>query len=229
MAEISVVIPTMNEGASIGAVIDEVRSALAGHDVEILTVDTNSRDRTNEIAVSKGARVLSEPRRGYGRAYKTGFAAARGTYILTLDADLTYPASRFPDLLRALQNGEADFVAGERITRLSEEAMSGMHKVGNTLLNLAFRLLFRYPIRDSQSGMWAFRRVILPRLHVISDGMPFSEELKIEVLEGEYRYLEIPIDYRARTGEKKIRSFKDAFKNFLWLFRKRFRWIPTSA
>ena len=107
--------------------------------------------------------------------------------------------------------------------------MSGMHKVGNTLLNLAFRLLFRYPIRDSQSGMWGFRRVILPRLHVISDGMPFSEELKIEVLEGGYRYLEIPIDYRARTGEKKIRSFKDAFKNFLWLFRKRFRWIPTSA
>ncbi len=224
MAEVSVVIPTMNEGASIGAVIDEVRAALAGRDVEILTVDTDSRDRTNEIAAAKGARVVPEPRRGYGRAYKTGFAEARGTYVLTLDADLTYPADRFPDLLKPLESGVADFVAGERMTRLTPAAMTGMHRIGNTMLNLAFRFLYRHPIRDSQSGMWAFRRDILPRLHVVHDGMPFSEELKAEVIRKGFRYLEVPIDYRPRAGEKKIRSFKDAFLNFFWLFRKRFGW-----
>ncbi len=229
MVEVSVVIPTMNEEASIGAVIDEVRAALAGRDFEILTVDTNSRDRTKEIAAAQGARVVSEPRRGYGRAYKTGFAAARGVYVLTLDADLTYPADRFPDLLKALEGGEADFVAGERMSRLSHEAMTGMHRIGNTMLNVAFRLLYRHPMQDSQSGMWAFRREILPRLHVIHDGMAFSEELKAEVIRRGFRYLEIPIDYRPRAGKKKIRSFKDAFLNFFWLFRKRFSWVRDTA
>ncbi|MFA5896236.1 MAG: glycosyltransferase family 2 protein [Thermoplasmata archaeon] len=229
MAEVSVIIPTMNEEGSIGAVIDEVREALAGRDLEILTVDTNSGDRTNEIAAAKGARVVPEPRRGYGRAYKTGFAAAAGEYILTLDADLTYPANRFPDFLTALEEERADFVAADRISRLSEEAMTGMHRLGNLLLNVAFRFLYRYPIRDSQSGMWAFRRSLLPRLRVVHDGMGFSEELKVEVLRKGLRYLEIPIEYRARIGEKKIRSVRDAVDNMVWLFRKRFGWMPRVA
>ena len=223
------VIPTMNEEGSVGAVIDEVRAALAGRDLEVITVDTNSRDRTNEVATAKGARVVEEPRRGYGRAYKTGFAAARGTYILTLDADLTYPADRFPDLLRPLEAGAADFVSGDRMTRLSPEAMTGMHRIGNMLLNAGFRFLYRYPMRDSQSGMWAFRRDLLPRLRVVHDGMPFSEELKAEAIRHGFRYLEIPIDYRARSGKKKIRSFKDAFLNFFWLFRKRFGWTRPAV
>jgi len=229
VAEVSVVIPTMNEEASIGAVLDEVHAALAGRDVEILTVDTDSRDRTNEIAAAKGARVVPEPRRGYGRAYKTGFAEARGVYILTLDADLTYPAAAFRELLAPLEAGTADFVAADRISRLTGPAMTGMHRIGNTMLNVAFRLLYRYPIRDSQSGMWAFRRDLLPRLHVIHEGMAFSEELKVEVIAHGFRYLEVPIDYRPRLGEKKIRSFSDAFDNFLWLLRKRVGWIRRAA
>ncbi|HLE55339.1 MAG TPA: glycosyltransferase family 2 protein [Thermoplasmata archaeon] len=229
MAKVSVVIPTMNEEGSIGAVIDEVRAALARWDIEILTVDTDSRDRTNEIATLKGARVVREPRRGYGRAYKTGFAAATGEYILTLDADLTYPADRFPDFLKALEEDRADFVAGDRIGQLTEAAMTDMHRLGNLLLNMAFRFLYRHPIRDSQSGMWAFRRSLLPHLHVVHDGMAFSEELKVEVIRAGFRYLEIPILYRARIGEKKIRSIRDAVDNMVWLFRKGFGWIPRGT
>src|SRR5438552_11114153 len=141
MPEVSVVIPTMNEASSIGAVIDEVQTALVGWDAEILIVDTKSRDRTREIATAKGARVVPEPRRGYGRAYKTGFAAATGTLGATLDADLTYPASRFPDFLAALAEGRADFVSGNRLSTLSDGAMTGMQRVGNEILNVAFRTL----------------------------------------------------------------------------------------
>src|SRR6266487_3828823 len=158
MPEVSVVIPTMNEEASIGAVLQEVRAALRGRDFEILTVDTESRDRTNEIARSKGARVIAQPLRGYGRAYKTGFAEARGTFVAALDADLTYPADRFPDFLAVLKEDRADFVSADRMSHLRDEAMTGMHRVGNSILNTAFRVLYHYPIRDSQSGMWAFRR-----------------------------------------------------------------------
>ncbi len=229
MVEVSVVIPTMNEEASIGRVLDEVRGALAGRDLEILTVDTDSRDRTNDIARAKGARVLPEPRRGYGRAYKTGFKAAQGRFVLTLDADLTYPADRFPDLLRPLEAGEADFVAGDRLSRLRSGSMTGMHRVGNSILNLAFRLLYCYPIHDSQSGMWAFRRDLLPHLSLVHDGMALSEELKLEVIRGSFRFLEIPIDYRPRVGAKKIRSVNDATQNLIWLLRKRFGWVRAVA
>lgn len=229
MVEVSIVIPTMNEEASIGAVIDEVRTALAGRDLEILTVDTDSRDRTNAIATAKGARVIPEPRRGYGRAYKTAFSAARGTYVCALDADLTYPGNRFPDLLRVLDEGRADFVAGERMSRLSDEAMTGMHRIGNTMLNVAFRFLYRFPMVDSQSGMWAFRRDVWARIHVVHDGMAFSEELKTEIIRHGFRYVEVPIDYRPRIGEKKIRSFSDAFANLLWLFRRRVGWYREPA
>src|SRR3989454_526097 len=151
MPQVSVVIPTMNEEASIGAVIDEVQTALVGWDLEILIVDTDSRDRTRDIAIGKGARVVPEPRRGYGRAYKTGFAAATGTFIATLDADLTYPAYRFPDFLTPLAGDRADFVSGDRLSGLSDGAMTGMHRVGNEILNIAFRSLYDSGVRDSQS------------------------------------------------------------------------------
>ena len=229
MPEVSVVIPTMNEEASIGAVLDEVRTALRGREVEILIIDTESRDQTIEIATAKGARVVAEPRAGYGRAYKTGFAAARGAYIATLDADLTYPATRFPDFLAALSEDRADFVSGDRLSRLKRDAMSGMHRVGNEILNATFRMLYRARIRDSQSGMWAFRRSILPQLHLVHEGMAFSEELKLEVIHRGFRYLEIPIDYRPRVGEKKIRSVSDATQNIIWLVRKRCGWVPRSG
>ncbi|HVG36495.1 MAG TPA: glycosyltransferase family 2 protein [Thermoplasmata archaeon] len=228
MPEVSVIIPTMNEEASIGAVIDEVQTALVAWPSEILVVDTDSRDRTRDIATAKGARVVPEPRRGYGRAYKTGFAAATGTFVATLDADLTYPAYRFPDFLTALAEDRADFVSGERLSSLSDGAMTGMHRVGNEILNFAFRSLYDSGVRDSQSGMWSFRRSILSRLRLVHDGMAFSEELKLEVIRAGLRFLEIPIEYRTRVGEKKIRSVSDATGNLIWLARKRVGWVPRS-
>src|SRR5438105_474925 len=157
VSEVSVVIPTMNEEASIGRVIDEVRKALGPRLLEILVVDTDSRDRTRETATAKGARVVPEPRRGYGRAYKTGFQEARGTYIAALDADLTYPAERLPDFLAALESDRADFVSGDRMSHLGGEAMSGMHRSGNAILNAAISRLCSPRIPDTQSRKWMFR------------------------------------------------------------------------
>ncbi len=225
--KVSIVIPTMNEEASIGAVLDQVRAAMAGQGpYEVLVVDTDSRDRTVEIARARGARVIAEPRRGYGRAYKTGFAAARGDVIVTLDADLTYPASRIPEFVRLIEQEGADFVSGNRLAHLDEGVMSGMHRLGNRMLTTVARWLYRFPIRDSQSGMWGIRRSALPRLEPVHDGMAFSEELKLEAIRKGLRFQEVPIEYRPRIGEKKIRSVRDATENMVWLFRKRFGWVP---
>ncbi len=225
---VSIVIPTRNEEASVGQVLDQVAAAMAGGSYEVLVVDTDSRDRTVEIARAKGARVIPEPRRGYGRAYKTGFAAARGDVVVTLDADLTYPADAIPEFVRLIEREGADFVSGNRLASLGEGAMSGMHRLGNRILTTAARWLYRFPIRDSQSGMWGIRRSVLPRLEVVHDGMAFSEELKLEAIRKGLRFQEVPIEYRLRIGEKKIRSVRDAAQNMVWLFRKRFGWVPRG-
>jgi glycosyltransferase involved in cell wall biosynthesis len=212
----------MNEADSIGKVIDDIEGNLSGIEHEILVVDTSSTDGTVQIAEEKGARVVNEPRRGYGRAYKTGFKNATGEYVATLDADCTYPAERIPDFVRMLDSGETDFIIGDRLTNLSSDAMTLMHRIGNRILNAATRVLFRVKVKDSQSGMWVFRRELLASLNVTSDGMPFSEEIKIEALTKGLRVKQIPIDYRPRTGEKKLQSWRDGWRNLKFLFSKKF-------
>ena len=218
---VSVVIPTMNEEGSVGSVIDEVRAALASRPHEILVIDTNSKDRTKEIARDKGATVIEEPRRGYGRAYKTGFEKASGDYIVTLDADMTYPADDIPRLLKKLENEPLDFITTNRFARMQKGAMSAKHRLGNWVLSITTRVLFRVSLRDSQSGMWVFRRGILVDLNIESDGMAFSEEIKIEAFRKK-RATEVPITYRVRVGEVKLSSWRDGIGNLKYLFKKRF-------
>jgi len=221
VGKVSVIIPTMNEELSIGSVIDEVKQAVAALEYEILVVDTNSRDRTREIAASKGAVVIDEPRRGYGRAYKTGFEKATGDVIATLDADMTYPASEIPRFVEMLDSQGLDFVTTNRFARMEKGAMGGKHRLGNWVLSLTTRVLFRVRVRDSQSGMWVFRRSILPRLELASDGMALSEEIKIEAFR-KAKATEVPITYRVRVGEVKLNSWKDGLGNLKYLFKKRF-------
>jgi len=212
----------MNEERSIGLVLDEVNSAMGPQDYEVIVVDTNSKDRTREIAASKGAVVIDEPRRGYGRAYKTGFEKARGETIATLDADLTYPASDIPALVDMLDVKGLDFITTNRFARMDKGAMSAKHRFGNWVLSTTMRVLFRARLKDSQSGMWVFRKSILPKINLESDGMAMSEELKAEAFK-KVRSAEVPISYRPRVGEVKLSSWKDGLGNLRFLFRKRFR------
>jgi hypothetical protein len=219
---ITVIIPTMNEEAGIGGVIESVRKALDGTEFsyDVMIVDTNSKDRTRDIAKEMGALVVEEPRRGYGRAYKTGFEKAEGDVIATLDADCTYPAEEIPRLTRMLQAESLDFITTNRFAMLEEGAMSAKHTIGNKALTFTTNLLFHVWIKDSQSGMWVFRRQLLDRLDLTSDGMALSEEIKIEAFrKGKAR--EVPIEYRRRVGEVKLSSWKDGYKNIRFLFTKR--------
>ena len=102
----------MNEASSIGQVLDLVKETMqkTPYEFEVLVVDTNSKDRTREIAREKGAIVVEEPRRGYGRAYKTGFERASGDIVATLDADCTYPAEDIPQLSDRLFAENLDFI-----------------------------------------------------------------------------------------------------------------------
>lgn len=219
---ISIIIPTVNEEASIGSVLDRIRETMSqsGEDFEIIIVDTNSRDRTREIARSKGCRVIEEPEKGYGRAYKTGFRESRGDTIVTLDADATYPPEAIPELLRIFRNENLDFITADRFSLIGPGIMSTTHRLGNWILNAATRLLFNVKIRDSQSGMWVLKRGIISKLDMRSNGFPFSEEIKIKAAK-RVAFREIPIKYSARLGEKKLNTWKDGWNNLKFLVKLR--------
>jgi glycosyltransferase involved in cell wall biosynthesis len=219
--KISVVIPTLNEEESIGHVLDKIPRD-PKYEWEIIIVDGNSKDRTREIAEKKGAKVIIEKRKGYGRAYKTGFSVATGDIIVTLDGDDTYPAEKITELVDYLISHNLDFISCERFTKMKKGAMSATHKFGNFVLSLTTRILFGVKIKDSQSGMWVFRRDILRDLNLTSDGMPFSEEIKIEAWK-KFRCEEVPIEYRERKGEVKLNTWRDGLRNLLFLFKKRFK------
>jgi glycosyltransferase involved in cell wall biosynthesis len=176
------------------------------------------------VAHSYGAKVAHESRRGYGAAYKRGFAEATSDIIVTLDGDHSYPVDAISYLLGAFQHLEADFLNASRFPVLDPKAMSFKHKFGNWVLSLATSILFLKWVKDSQSGMWVFRRAILDRIRLESDGMAFSEEIKIEAIKRRgIRFVEIPVSYSSRLGEIKLNPWRDGIQNLLFLVKKRFQ------
>ena len=226
--KISIVIPAINEERGIGKTIDAVNRDFfqrQNWELEIILVDGNSTDKTREIATQKGARVLIEKRKGYGRAYKTGLAAATGDIIVTGDADATYPFHLIHEYITMLLDQHLDFLTTDRFAALKHGSMSLKHRFGNLTLAWTLRILFLVNIRDSQSGMWVFKKDSLSKiqpLEAFNDGMPFSEEIKIEMFKSKHiKAKEIPSTLSAREGQVKIESFKDGIKNLRFLFKKR--------
>ena len=216
---ISVVIPTLNEEDGIVCALSELSlSGLKenGFGTEIIVVDGNSNDDTVERAEKFGARVVVENRLGYGLAYKTGFTVSRGEFLVALDGDHSYPASIVPKLVEIMVKENMDFITTNRLAGLEPDAMHPIHRVGNWILSTAVRLLFSVRIVDSQSGVWAIRKKALQKILPKSDGMAFSQEIKIRAFKS-CKCLEIPIQYRKRIGNPKIRTMLDGFKNLIHL------------
>jgi len=175
------------------------------------------------IARDMGAHVISELHRGYGKAYKSGFSRATGDIIVTLDGDHSYPVDALSYLLEAFMHCRVGFLSASRFPMLNDAAMTPKHKFGNRILSLAMSVLFLRWVHDSQSGMWVFRRDALSRMKLVSDGMAFSEEIKIEAIKNrDIGFREIFISYSQRVGEKKLMPWRDGFQNLMFLFRKRF-------
>jgi glycosyltransferase involved in cell wall biosynthesis len=216
---ITVIIPCLNEEQG----IEKILRAMPEFVDEVVVVDNNSTDRTSEVAASLGAKVVREEVRGYGRAYKRGFADATSDLIITLDGDHSYPVDALSYLIEAFRHLEVDFLNASRFPVRDSRAMSLKNKFGNLVLSMVMSVLFFRWIRDSQSGMWVFRRSIIKDMKLESDGMAFSEEIKIEaILNPRIRFGEISIQYSSRVGETKLNAWRDGFQNILFLLKKRF-------
>lgn len=216
---ITVVIPCLNEERG----IVEVLARMPAFVDEVIVVDNNSTDRTAELARKGGARVLHEEVIGYGRAYKTGLFQAQGDIIVTLDGDHSYPPDAISYLLETFLHSEVRFLSASRFPLKNKKAMSFKHWCGNKLLSLAMSILYLRWVRDSQSGMWVFERSALEEMNLVSNGMAFSEEIKIEAITRKrIGFKEIYIDYSNRMGEIKLQPWKDGVRNLQFLLRKRF-------
>ncbi len=231
--KITVIIPCLNEEQG----IEQVLRSMPEFVDEVIVVDNNSTDRTSEVAASLGALVIREHVRGYGRSYKRGFACASGDLIVTLDGDHSYPVDAISYLIEAFLHLEVDFLNASRFPVRDRRAMSLKHHIGNLALSVAMSLLYFRWVRDSQSGMWVFRRAIVKDMELESDGMAFSEEIKIEALKHPFvRFGEIAILYSSRLGENKLNPWRDGAYNLWFLVRKRFRrrrrpfsWLGAKA
>src|SRR3954451_22279777 len=216
---VSVVIPCLNEAENIEECIRRARQAIDQHglDGEVVVADNNSEDGSAELARNAGARVVVEPRRGYGSAYLAGFGAARGKHIVMADADLTYDFDEIHRFVEKLEDG-ADLVMGDRMDNTKPAAMPWLHRyVGNPILSGILNFFFRTGVRDAHCGMRGFRREILPQLDLRTTGMEFASEMVIRASKEKLDIRQIPIEYRPRGGESKLSSFRDGWRHLRFL------------
>jgi len=221
--DVSIVMPCLNEEGSIATCVRKAWEWLrrSGYTGEVLVVDNGSTDRSSEMALAAGARVVQEPRRGYGRAYLTGIPAARGKYIVIGDCDNTYDFTNLDPFIEPLRDGH-DMVIGNRYAGgIRPGAMTWSHRyIGTPLITSLLRIFTGARLGDSQCGLRSFTPSAYQRMALHSPGMEFASEMILKATRRGLRVAEVPIPYFPRAGEAKLNTFRDGWRHlrFLMLF-----------
>jgi len=212
---VTIIIPTLNEERGIGLVIDEL---LAIGYRNILVVDGYSKDRTVEIARSRGVNVIYQRGVGKAGAIVTAIESVSTPYMLVMDGDYTYDPRDVERLLKYAD--ESDEVIGYRVNR---ENIPLLHRVGNWIISIAFSIMFGKRIRDPCSGMYLLRTEVAKRLEIASGGFDVEVEIAGQVA-SLGRIVEVPVSYRRRVGEGKLKAWRDGFRilmtavKVMWLY-----------
>jgi glycosyltransferase involved in cell wall biosynthesis len=199
---VSVIIPTHNEAQAIECVLADLPPHLT---TEVVVVDSNSNDGTPEIAARMGARVVQEPRRGYGRACLTGLAAANSPDVVVfLDGDYSDRPSELPILLAPIIEGRADITLGSRLHEQRSAGALPWHQVfGNRLAAGLIRLL--YGVKISDLGPFrAARAEVLCALALEETTYGWAVEMILKGALAGFRVVEVPVSYHPRIGQSKI-------------------------
>lgn len=220
---ISVVIPCLNERATLTRAISDAQIGLnqLGLPSEIIVADNGSTDGSQGLAEQAGARVLEVAYRGYGSALHHGILAAKFSYVVFADADLSYPFQELNKLVTPLINNEADFVLGSRLAGvIHPEAMPLLNRyLGTPILSFLIRRLYGIPASDCNSGMRAILRDRHEELNLRCPGMEYASEMLIRVGQKNLRYTEVPISfYKDQRGRSPhLRRWRDGWRHLRFI------------
>jgi dolichol-phosphate mannosyltransferase len=218
--DVCVLLPAMDEVETVARVVDAFRDA--GIE-DVLVIDGGSTDGTRAAAREAGARVVEQSGRGKGQAVREAVRDhVDAPYVVMADADATYDAADVDAVLDPLLAGEADHVIGNRFADMRPGAMTRLNRVGNRIINLAFRAIHRERYRDILSGYRAFTRESFLRLHLTADGFGIETEMAVECVKNQVDVAVVPITYRERPGGSatNLHPIRDGGVIFLELYRK---------
>jgi dolichol-phosphate mannosyltransferase len=219
MAQLSVLLPTLNEEANIERVIREVRSTLPM--AEIIVIDGLSTDKTVEVAEKLQARIILVRKKGKGAAIKEAFSQVDSDYVFMMDADLTYPTKDLPKFLEKLE--EYDVVMGSRFKgHIAEGSMSLINGIGNRIICLWASVLYLKPVSDICTGMWGFRKKAYKSIEITSQTFELECNMFAQAVKKGFKIVEIPINYSRRGGTSKV-QLVDGVKDCVLLLKERLR------
>jgi glycosyltransferase involved in cell wall biosynthesis len=216
---ISIVLPSLNEEATIGQCISDIQQIFALNYIsgQIIVADS-STDKTPAIAQSLGALVLHPEKSGYGNAYLVGFQHSKYPIIVMMDSDGTYDPSEILQLVEPLTTG-VDLVIGSRFKgKIYPGAMTPLHRyIGNPLLTLVLNLVFHTHFSDAHSGFRAIKREALDKLHLKTGGMEFASEMLVMASKKGLKIEEVPITYFPRRTPSNLHSFADGWRHLRFI------------
>jgi glycosyltransferase involved in cell wall biosynthesis len=228
--------PCLDEAETLGTCIAKALACFERDGIrgEVLVADNGSTDGSIEIARRAGARVVEEPRRGYGNALRAGILAARGRYVIMGDADDSYEFTALGPFVASLRDG-AELVMGNRFQGgIAPGAMPPLHRyLGNPVLTGIGRMFFRSPVGDFHCGLRGFNRESVLRLGLSTEGMEFASEMVVRATVEGLRIVEVPaaLSPDGRSRPPHLRSFRDGWRHlrFLLLFSPRWLFLYPGA
>ncbi|MDD2613295.1 MAG: S-layer glycoprotein N-glycosyltransferase AglJ [Methanosarcina sp.] len=210
-ADVCILIPTLNEASTIGQIIKDFRQEGFSN---ILVIDGNSKDGTDQIAEAEGARVVIQIGKGKGQAMIQAFGLIESSYVVMVDGDGTYLAREARSLLKPILEGRADHVIGNRLENYSPGAFTKLNLVGNRIINLFFDVAYGADLKDILSGYRAFTLESVRELELNKTGFEIETEISVECILKKQRVEEVPITYLPRNekGATKLNPLKDGFR-----------------
>jgi hypothetical protein len=230
LIELTILMPCLNEVRTLGRCIEKARQYLARENVkgEIVIADNGSTDGSQALAASLGARVVDVPTRGYGAALIAGIDAARGRYVIMGDSDDSYDFSDLSAYLSQLRRGY-ELVMGNRFEGgIRPGAMPALHRyLGNPVLSMIGRVLYRAPIRDFHCGLRGFDRKAMLALKLRCQGMEFASEMIVKASLHGLRMVEVPtvLSPDGRDRPPHLRSWRDGWRHLRFLLLFSPRWL----
>ncbi|MXR52692.1 S-layer glycoprotein N-glycosyltransferase AglJ [Halovenus sp. WSH3] len=216
--EVCVLIPTYNEAAAIGEVIE--RFLAVGYE-NVLVIDGGSTDGTRDIAEEAGAHVVVQSGEGKGQAVREAVDMIDAPYVLMVDGDATYRPEQADRMIEPLQEGTAEHVIGDRFADMQDGAMTRLNQVGNRIINRVFSVVHGRDLQDILSGYRAFTTDSFGRLSLSADGFGIETELAVECVRHDIKTAVVPITYESRPegSETNLRPFRDGGNILLTLYR----------